>query len=71
MREVKTLNHKSFRTYHELSGAVCVNFAPGIASDIRREQHRADQAKQARAREKVYWQTLRNREGETHHEFAQ
>ena len=43
---VKTLNHKSFWTYHELSGAVCVNFAPGIANDIRREQRRADQAKQ-------------------------
>lgn len=68
---VKTLNHKSFRTYHELSGAVCVNFAPGIAADIRRENIRADQARQAQAREKSYWQTLRNREGETRHEFVQ
>ena len=65
------MNHKSLRTYHDLSNTVSMSFAPGIAADLRREQHRADQAKQARAREKVYWQTLRNREGETRHEFAQ
>ena len=65
------MNHKSFRTYHDMSTTVCVNFAPGIASDIRREQRRADQAKQAQAREKAYWQTLRSREGETRHEFTQ
>ena len=65
------MNHRSFRSYHELSGAVCVNFAPGIASDIRRKNIRADQSKQAQAREKAYWQTLRNREGETRHDFDQ
>ena len=65
------MNHKSFRSCHELSGAVCVSFAAGIAADIHREQYRADKARQARAREKAYWQTLRNREGETRYEFAQ
>ena len=65
------MNHKSLRTYHDLSNTVSISFAPGIAADIRREQHRADQARQARNREKAYWQTLRNREGETRHEFAQ
>ena len=65
------MNHKSLRTYHDMSNTVSISFAPGIAADIRREQHRADQARQSQAREKAYWQTLRNREGETRHEFAQ
>ena len=54
-----------------MSTTVCVSFAPGIAADIHREQHKADKARQAQAREKAYWQTLRAREGETKHEFVQ
>ena len=65
------MNHKSFRTYHELSGAVCVNFAPGIAADIHREKYRAEKARQSQARKKAYWKALRPREGETKHEFTQ
>lgn len=65
------MNHRSIRTYHDLSNTVSISFAPGIAADIHREQYRADKAKQARNREKAYWKTLRNREGETKHEFVQ
>ena len=60
------INRKSIQSHHELARLMPISFAARIEADDRHKQIECKKATEARARNKAYWQTFKNREGETH-----
>ena len=56
--------HKSVKTHHELARLMPISFAARIEADDRHKQIECKRATEIRARNKAYWQSFKNREGE-------
>ena len=60
------INRKSIQSHHELARLMPISFAAGVEAENNHRRIERERAIAARARDKAYWQSFKNREGETH-----
>jgi hypothetical protein len=53
------MNRNSIKIYHDLAATMPISYSAGIAADINRERIRAEQAREAKARQKAHRERMR------------